>query len=173
MKEVTMAQILNQDVELTMLKAKGDTSHVETLMAAVNVVNLSKDGIKEYVDGYASAVIAQGMHKDSVKVLKSNRKCILEFAAGLRKGQEDKEIWNTENCLAMAMELGKEAGDVSGFAKACRQAVADEKPEPEWKLDEKLAKLIEKAREEGYSDKDIQAVFKQAMTPEPTMEAAA
>lgn len=172
-KANTMTTLLNADVELTLLKAKGDTSHVENMVAAVNGVNWTAELIKEYVDGFASAVLAAGMSKDSVKVLKSNRKCILEFSAGLRKGQEDKAFWTDKACKKMAVELGTQAPDISGYAKACRKALQDEAPEKEFNFKEKLEKLVIKACEEGYTPEEIEFAMKLVMNPEAALDAAA
>jgi len=158
-KAKTIAQFLNNDVTMTLASHKAGASHVDNMVSMVNAVNLDADLIKEYLKGFESACIAQGMPKTSVKVLKSNRKCIMEFSIGARKGQEDKEHWNSEACIKMACELGAEASDLSDFAKKCREAVGDEKPEAEFNFEQKLDKLIEKAQEEGYTDDQIVGIL--------------
>jgi len=157
---------LNADVESTLQTQEKLTSHVENMKNLVNDVNLTKEIITAYLKAFESAVIAGGMKKESVKVLKSNRKCILEFAIGLRKGQEDKAFWTAKACKDMALGLADGAPDIAGYAKACRQALQDEAEPKVWILEEKLAKLIEKALEEGYSGKDIEKAFKALTTAE-------
>lgn len=152
-------KFLNNDVQMTIATAKASASHVENIVALVNSVNLDKETITSYLKGFESAVLAAGMSKASVKVLKSNRKCIMEFSVGMRKGQEDKEFWNPEACKKMAVELGKEASDISDYAGKCRKALTDEEPEPEFNFEKKLDALIEKAYENGYEDQQITEIL--------------
>jgi len=151
----TITQFLNNDVETTIAAHNAGVSHVDNMAAMVNAVNLDADLIKEYLKGFESAVLAAGMPKTSVKVLKSNRKCIMEFSVGLRKGQEDKEFWTPESCKKMAVEFSREAGDLSDYAKKCREALNDEKPEETFNFHDKLLKLIDKAQEEGIDVETI------------------
>jgi formyltetrahydrofolate synthetase len=167
-------QFLNNDVEATIAAHNAGTSHVDNMAAMVNAVNLDADLIKEYLKGFESACIAAGMPKTSVKVLKSNRKCIMEFSVGLRKGQDDKAFWTAEACKKMAVEFAKEASDLSDYAKKCREAINDEKDdEKEFNFKAKLEKLVEKAVEEGYTPDEIEFAMKLVMNPEAAMDAAA
>ena len=168
----TITKYLNTDVEATLATQEKLTSHVENLKNLVNDVNLTKELIAEYLKGFESAVLAAGMQKESVKVLKSNRKCILEFSIGARKGQEDKEFWNSEACKSMAVGLAEQASDIASYAKACRQALKDEEEPKTWVLEEKLVKLIEKALEEAYTLEDIENAFKKMTAPESIPKAA-
>ena len=163
--ENSITQFLNNDVTMTLASHKAGVSHCENLIAMVNAVNLNSSLIDEYLKGFESACIAQGMSKNSVKVLKSNRKCIMEFSIGARKGQEDKELWNPEACKQMAVELGMTSSDISDYAKACRQALSDEKPEPEFDIEKEFRKLIEKAKEKGADEKKIRAAFNKGLKP--------
>ena len=153
MKNSNFDQYLNADVQMTIATHNASVSHVDNMAALVNGVNLDANLIKEYLKGWESACLAAGMPKTSVKVLKSNRKCIMEFSVGLRKGQEDKDFWNHEACKKMAVEFARDASDLSDYAKKCREALNDEKPEEEFNFLDKLTKLIDKAQEEGL-DKD-------------------
>ena len=160
MKNSNFDQYLNADVEATLATQEKLTSHVENMKNLVNDVNLTKESITEYLKAFESAVIAGGMKKESVKVLKSNRKCILEFSIGERKGQEDKAFWTAKACKDMAVSMAADASDIAGYAKACRQALQDEQDPKAWILEEKLAKLIEKALEESYTMKNIEDALK-------------
>ena len=55
----------------------------------------------------------------------------------------------------MAVEFSREAGDLSDYAKKCREALNDEKPEETFNFHDKLLKLIDKAQEEGIDVETI------------------
>ena len=160
MTTINFDKYLNADIHATLAAQTQLTSHVENMKELVNGVNLTKESIAEYLEAFESAVIAGGMKKESVKVLKSNRKCIMEFSIGARKGQEDKDFWTAKACKEMAVSLASDATDIASYAKACRQAVADDAAPKAWVLEEKLAKLIDKALEESYSLADIEKALK-------------
>ena len=153
---------LNNDIHATLVAQTQLSSHVENMKSLVNDVNLTKEAIAEYLKAFESAVLAGGMKKESVKVLKSNRKCIMEFSIGARKGQENKGFWTAKACREMAVELSSKASDIASYAKLCREAISDEgdeKPKA-WILEEKLANLIDKALEQAYTVADIEKALK-------------
>ena len=137
---------LNRDVELVV---ESTGKQVDNIVEMVNQVNLDKDSIKAYLNDFASCLKANGKDDNTVKALKSARKAILDFAHGLRKGQEDTKKWSVKNCKAMLNEFSKEAGSINSLAKACREAVNDETPEELWDFVQKFNKLFEKAADEG------------------------
>ena len=157
-KAQNLESFLNKDVELTLAAVKTGTTHCQNMSDLVNAVNLTKASIKEYVDGFASAAIAGGMTADSVKVLKSNRKCILEFSCALRKGQEDKLLWSGENCKKLVTGFAEKASDIASLAAECRKQINaenDDETESAYDLAKQLAKFQEKASDAGYNAEAI------------------
>lgn len=164
-KGASFAKYLNEDVRL-IVESTG--KQVENMVEMVNQVNLDKNVIKAYLEEFASILKANGKDDNTVKALKSARKAILDFSAGLRKGQLDNsELWSNGEGKRMIVDDFKNAGSINALAKLCREAVDDnstnQKP---WDLGEKMNALIEKAFEEGYSQADIQKAFKE-LTAEP------
>lgn len=153
-KGASFAKYLNEDVRLVV---ESTGKQVDNMADMVNLVNLDKDVIKAYCEEFASMLKANGKDDDTVKQMKATRKCILEFGAGLRKGQlENPEKWSKGEGKRMIEEhLRKEAGSLNQLAKLCRDATKLEEPEKPWDLGEKLNALLEKAHEEGYTQKDV------------------
>ena len=167
---MTYAKYLNEDVALVV---SSTGKQVENIAAMVNQVNLNKDVIKSYLADFESALKANGKDDNTVKALKSARKAILEFSCGLRKQQLDNpELWSKGEGKKMVKEFAKQAGSINALAKQCREACADEQEAPAWILEEKLAKLIEKAYEEGYNNEEIHKAIQLITTPEAVAEAA-
>jgi hypothetical protein len=155
------AKYLNTDVEL--VANTNDGTQIENMVNLVNNVQLDKDVIKAYLTEWESCLVALGKTKEQLKPLKSARKAILDFAAGLRKEQLAKpELWGNGEAKRMIPEIAKESGYLNEFATKCRQACKDEEDAPIWNLEEKLGKLIEKALEEGYNAAEIKAAMTKA-----------
>lgn len=159
-KGASYAKYLNEDVRLVV---ESTGKQVENIVDMVNQVNLDKDVIRAYCDDFASMLKASGKDDGTVKALKSARKCILDFGAGLRKGQLDNpELWSNGEGKTMIVNEFKNAGSINQLAKLCREAVDDNDDTPKpWDLGEKMNALIEKALEEGYSKTDIEKAFKE------------
>ena len=159
-KGASYAKYLNADVLLVM---ESTGKQVDNMADLVNQVNLDKVVIKAYCEDFASVLKANGKDDDTIKQMKATRKCILEFGAGLRKGQlEAPEKWSEGEGKRMIEEhFRKDAGSLNQLAKLCRDATKSEEPEKPWDLGEKMNALIEKAFEEGYTDKDIEKAFKE------------
>lgn len=160
-KGASFAKYLNEDVRL-IVESTG--KQVANIVEMVNQVNLDKDVIKAYCDEFASVLKANGKDDNTVKALKSARKCILDFSCGLRKGQEDQKKWTAKNCKQQLNDLSKEAGSINSLAKLCREAVTDEQDDDQvWDFVEKFNKLLEKAADEGTDPKVVADAMQQAL----------
>ena len=159
-KGASFAKYLNEDVRL-IVESTG--KQVDNIVEMVNQVNLDKDVIKAYCNEFASVLKANGKDDNTVKALKSARKCILDFACGLRKGQEDQKKWSLKNCKIQINDFAKEAGSINALAKLCREAVTDEQDEQVWDFVEKFNKLLEKAADEGTDPKVVADAMQQAL----------
>jgi hypothetical protein len=170
-KGASYAKYLNEDVRLVV---ESTGKQVDNMADMVNQVNLDKDLIKAYCDEFASMLKANGKDDDTVKQMKATRKCILDFGAGLRKGQLDQpELWSKgEGKQMIEQHFRKQAGSLNQLAKLCRDATAIEEPPKPWDLGEKMNALIEKALEEEYSMADIQKAFKELTADAPKQKAA-
>ena len=162
-KGASFAKYLNEDVRLVV---ESTGKQVDNMADLVNQVNLDKDIIKAYCDEFASMLKANGKDDSTVKQMKATRKCILDFGAGLRKGQLDQpDLWSNNEGKKMVHEFfRKEAGSLNQLAKLCRDATASEEDPKPWDLGEKLQALIDKANEEGYSNADIAKALKELTT---------
>jgi hypothetical protein len=164
-KGASYAKYLNTDVDLIVKSTDG--KQVANMVDLVNSVNLDKDIIKGYCDEFNSMLLAAGMDKGTIKALKSARKCVLDFALGIRKKQQAQpELWSNGEGKTMVVQEFKGATNINALAGLCREAEGDEEPPKPWDLGEKLNALIEKAYEEGYSQADIEKAFKE-LTAEP------
>lgn len=175
MSGMTLTALLNFDVDTSVELEKASNPINDTILAVAQLIEPTEAAVQKYVDEWASACKAKGMHPSSIKGLKSNRKCVLEFACGLRDGQEDKEIWSYENCQTMVKQLRENASDIHNYAKLCREAIKDEQPEQEEEFDfkKKFEKLYQKAIEFGYENEEIEFAIKLIMNPEAALDAAA
>lgn len=167
------AEYLNTDVELVV--GATDGKQVANMVEMVNQVNLDTDIIKGYCEEFASALIAQGIDKGSVKALKSARKCILDFALGVRTKQiRNVEKWSNGEGKEMIVDWFKDAGSINQLAGHCRKAEEDEDenapPKAPWDLGLELQKFIDKAEDEGFSIADISKALKE-LTPKPAKAA--
>ena len=167
------AEYLNTDVELVVGSTAG--KQVANMVEMVNQVNLDTDLIKGYCDEFASALVAQGIDKGSVKALKSARKCILDFALGVRTKQvRNAELWSNGEGKAMVVDTFKDAGSINQLAGKCREAEDDnDENAPDkapWDLGLELQKFIDKAEGEGFSIADITKALKE-LTPKPAKAA--
>ncbi len=166
------AAYLNTDVELVI--GSTDGKQVSNMVDMVNHVNLDTDLIKGYCEDFASALIAQGSDKGSVKALKSARKCILDFALGVRTKQvRNAELWSNGEGKAMIVDFFNDAGSINQLAGKCRDAEDDNdeaKVEKPWDLGLELQKFIDKAEGEGHSIADIAKALKE-LTPKPAKAA--
>jgi len=159
-KGASYAKFLNTDVELIVNSTDG--KQVDNMIDMVNSVNLDKDIIKAYCADFDSMLLASGRDKKSIKALKSARKCILDFALGIRKKQQEQpELWGNGEGKTMVVQEFKGATNINALAGLCREAEGDEAQPKKWDLGEKMNALIEKAFEEGYSQADIQKAFKE------------
>jgi len=159
-KGASFAKYLNEDVRL-IVESTG--KQVDNIVEMVNQVNLDKDVIRAYCDEFASVLKANGKDDNTVKALKSARKCILDFSCGLRKGQEDQTKWTGKYCKMMLNNFVKDAGSINSLAKLCREAVQDEQPDELWDFVEKFNKLLEKAADEGTDPKVVADAMQQAL----------
>ena len=159
-KGVSYAKFLNTDVSLIVESTDG--KQVSNMVEMVNQVNLDKDIIKGYCSEFESMLLAAGKDKQIIKALKSARKCVLDFALGIRKKQQAQpELWENGEGKTMIVKEFKGAGNINALAGLCREAEGDEEAPKPWDLGEKLNALLEKAYEEGYNQADIQKAFKE------------
>jgi len=158
-KGASYVSFVNTAVDL--IADSTDGKQVDNMVAMVNQVNLDADIIKGFCNDFASGLLAKGIDKDSVKALKSAHKCILDFALGVRKKQQDKpELWSNGEGRQLIVEEFKGASSINNLAKECRKAESDEEEEKPWVLEEEVGKLLERAHKEGYTLAEFTEVIK-------------
>ena len=175
LNKLSLTALLNFDVDTSVELANKATPINDTILAVAQAIEPTKEAVQKYVDEWASMCKAKGMSPASIKGLKSNRKCVLDFACSLRAGQENKEKWSYDNCQKMVKALREESEDIAAYAKKCREAIKDEEDEKEDDFDfkAKFEKLANKALENGYSVEELEFAIKLVLHPESAMDAAA
>lgn len=152
----TYSKYLNQDVDMS----KGQQALSLNLRDAILSGSVTVDNFKAYLKDYESAMKAAGRNEDSVKVMKSQRKFIFDFAFGLRKEQKaDPEMWTADANAQLIEAKATEAGSLSQYVKLLKETLSDEKPEKEFNFEAELAKLIEKAQKNEVKPNAIKAAL--------------
>lgn len=146
---------LNADVDS--IQAEGAQVANLVAMINVNIDTLNAETIKLYLDNFASALKASGKSDDVVKVFKSRRKRILEFAIGACKAQQGKDIWkDKETNVIHLSRLATEAGSLGILYKMVGDAMKDEQDEqPEQTEAQKFKASLDKFAKAGLSKQDM------------------
>lgn len=123
-----------------------------------------KADIKEYLEGWSEAMKQIGRPEASIKVEKSNRKLIVEFATGNKK---DCEIPVSE-AVNLINNWLPTCNSVDLLAKAIREHLKGEEDQGEdsWDFAKELAKLIGKAEDHGVDAETIRKVVIQQLIPD-------
>lgn len=149
---------LNADVDMSVAQQSLSLNLAEAVLSGA----VTKDNFKEYLKSYQSAMTAQGRNEDSVKVMKSQRKFIFDFAFGLRKEQKDNpEFWTADANARILEQEAANAGSLSLLIKALKSILNDEKDDAPKAFDfaAELAKLVEKAEAEGMKPNAIKSAL--------------
>ena len=161
---IPYAAHLNADVDMSI----SQQSLALNLRDAVLEGAVTADNFKAYLTDYASAMSAQGRNEDSVKVMKSQRKMVFDFAFGLRKEQKAApEMWTLDITKRILDEKAQAAGSLSQLVKLLKEAMSDEKEEGDddkpFDFEAELVKLIAKAQKKDIKPNAIKsALNKQA-----------
>lgn len=151
------ADITNQNA---IDKAHGKA--VQTLFSLTAHIAEQAD-IKEYLDGWASAMEQINRPASSIKVEKSNRKLIIEFATGYKK---DCEVERDE-AVNLINQWLPACNSVDLLAKAIREHLkGEEDQDDKFDFAAKLAKLITQAEEHGMDAETIRKVVINTIIPD-------
>jgi hypothetical protein len=152
---------INADITQQKAVDRAHGKSVQTLFSLCAHV-ADKADIKEYLEGWAEAMKQLGRPESSVKVEKSNRKLIVEFATGNKKGCEisrDEAVNLINNWLPTC-------NSVDLLAKAIREHLNGTPNNPEFDLAKEVAKLITKAEEAGVTPETIRTAVINALIPD-------
>jgi hypothetical protein len=124
---------------------------------------VDKTDIKEYCDGWAGAMEKIGRPTGSIKAEKSQRKLIIEFATGNRKGcdiPQDEAVNLINSWIADNNSVGAMANKIREHLKP---ETTDEKA---WSLTEAIAKLMTEAEDHGVPPEQIRKAVLEALIPD-------
>lgn len=154
---------INADVTQQNAIDRAHGKAVQTLFSLCAHV-ADKADIKEYLDGWAEAMKQIGRPESSVKVEKSNRKLIVEFATGNKK---DCEITRDE-AVNLINNWVNTCNSVDLLAKAIREHLKGDEDQGDdgWDFAKELAKLIGKAEDHGVDSETIRKVVIQQLIPD-------
>lgn len=154
------AKYLNADIDFS----KSEGTICQLLRDAILSGAVTPDNFKAYLADYASALTAAGGNKDSIKAMKYQRSYVFKYAFAMHKAQAaDPELWTIDASTRILAEKVETSGSLSQLYKALKETLADEKPPKEFDLEAELAKLIQKAQNEGLKPNAIKsALNKQA-----------
>lgn len=120
-----LSQYLNADVD----GIAAGQGQVNNILDLAHHSKLDAEQVGLYLDRFESMVKAKKLLTDaSLKVAKSQRKFILEFALGTTKLQKAKpELWEkVEHRLQVMDDNAKGTGSLSAYYRALRQVASDE-----------------------------------------------
>lgn len=152
---------INADVTQQNAIDRAHGKAVQTLFSLCAHV-ADKADIKEYLDGWAEAMKQIGRPESSVKVEKSNRKLIVEFATGNKKGCEV----TRDEAVNLINNWVNTCNSVDLLAKAIREHLAGAPANPEFDLAKEVAKMITKAEKAGVSPETIRTAVINALIPD-------
>lgn len=166
---------LNADVDS--IKAEGAQVDNLVKMVLANLETLDSEVIKLYLEKFESAAKAAGKPDASIKVFKSRRKRVLEFAIGALKGQKaDPEKWSDRSANAKQLALlAQQSGSLALLYKEIGEtlkAEGDDKPEESDAA--KVKKAFDKFLAAGHTVAELQKILTayKADLQQPTEKAA-
>ena len=140
----------------------GERSAVDALIEVVTDADFKSEDVGTYLLILEEKMKERAIHKDSIKVIKSNTKMILEYSLQERKGQEH---WPEGSAKEQVQNLAKAAGSVNNLAKACRNDIkemnepTEEEGEKAVDINATIQKMIDRLIKEGCKPSEIKAAM--------------